>query len=90
MAEYGLLRPFQIDNGELDGVSKAQAFTLGYELATIDRLLELPEAISRPVNADNRERIETVCRESGRRYQLVWSGDESEAWMQLDVAPRDS
>jgi hypothetical protein len=40
--------------------------------------------------ADNKDRIEKSCNESGRRFHLKWMpGDMSESWMQLDVAPLD-
>jgi len=77
---------FNIDNGELDGLSSQQCFVLGYELAQIDSLLSSGEKIYRPVNADNRERIESACRRANRQYRLTWlSDDASEGWMQLEV-----
>lgn len=86
MAEFGLVKPFDIDDGQLDGLSPQQCFVLGYELAQIDALLELPHAISRPVHAANRRRIKRSCGDSGRCYSLTWASDDvSESWMQLEV-----
>ena len=86
MAQYGLIKSFGIDDGELDNISPQQCFVLGYELAQIDQLLTHPAAISKPVNAANRERIEAACRQSGRPCSLNWlQGDLSESWMQLEV-----
>lgn len=31
MAEFGLIEPFDVDHGELDGLTPAQCFTLGVE-----------------------------------------------------------
>lgn len=77
---------FNIDDGELDNLSSQQCFILGYELAQIDRLLSLGVTISKPVNADNRLRIEFACQRANRSYSLTWiEGDVSESWMQLDV-----
>lgn len=88
MAQYGLIKSFDIDHGELDGISNQQCFVLGYELAQIDNLLKQPAAIRKPVNADNRERIAKACDESGRVYRLEWMPmDPSEAWMFLEVEP---
>lgn len=90
MADFGLIKSFDIDNGELDDVTKQTAFVLGYELAQIDHLLKRVEPISRPVHTCNKSRIEKSCKESGRQYFLKWlHGDRSESWMQLDVAPME-
>jgi hypothetical protein len=77
---------FNIDNGELDGVSPQECFVLGYEVALIDHLLASGDAINQPVHADNRQRIETRCHETERPFRLTWMpGDESESWMQLEM-----
>lgn len=90
MADYGLIRPFDIDHGQIDELTRQQCFVLGYELAQIDYLLEKPEGFSRPLNADNRDRVARACEKAGRRYSLAWmAGDPSESWMQLEVAPID-
>ncbi|NOY42805.1 MAG: hypothetical protein GXP26_13345 [Planctomycetes bacterium] len=86
MAEYGLLKPFDIDHGELQQLTQQECFVLGYELADIDHLLKQPHLISKPVHADNRERIQKACLESGRNFTLQWmQADPSESWMQLEV-----
>ena len=88
MANFGLKKSFDIDDGELDALSSQQCFVLGYELAQIDHLLESGEGIDKPVNADNRQRIEAACREAGRPHQLTWlQGDSSESWLHLQVPP---
>ncbi len=86
MASFGLIKPFDIDHGELDGLRQQDCFVLGYELAQIDQLLKQPESINKPVHADNNNRIKKACVESGRQYSLTWmSGDSSESWMHLQV-----
>lgn len=91
MSEFGLIKSFDIDNGELDGITSKQCFVLGYELAQIDNLLSQPEQFHKLVNADNRVRIESACQKSGRKFRLSWlQGDSSESWMQLDVSPENS
>lgn len=91
MAEFGLVQSFDIDNGELDGQSSQQCFVLGYEFSRIVRLLKQDSAISRPVHAANRDRIEKSCRESGREFSLSWATDDSsESWMHLEVAPDET
>ena len=91
MAEFGIVKPFGIDDGELDGLSSQQCFVLGYELAQIDHLLAGEDEIRKPVNADNRQRIEAACRDSGRSCRLNWlPGDVSESWLLLEVPPRNN
>jgi len=86
MADFGLVKSFNIDDGELDGLSSQQCFVLGYELAQIDSLLARGVAINKPVNAENKERIEESCRDADRTFRLTWmEGDSSESWMMLDV-----
>lgn len=88
MAEFGLIKPFQIDNGELDGLRPQDCFVLGYELAQVDQLLKATAEIRQPVHADNRARIESACKDAGRPYRLTWlPGDASESWLLLEVAP---
>ena len=90
MSDFGLLKSFDIDNGELEDLSRQQCFVLGYELAQIDFLLTGDDEINKPFNADNRIRIEAACRDSKRQFRIQWlPGDVSESWMQLHVPPRD-
>ena len=88
---YELFKPFDIDDGQLDGLTAQQCFVLGYELAEVDALLKLPAEIQKPVHAGNRERIERWCKESGREFRLLWmEGDVSESWLKLCVAPAEA
>lgn len=89
MPEYGLIKSFDIDNGELEGLGPQEIFVLGYELAQIDHKLEGTKEFSQPVHAENRQRIIKACGDSGRQYRLTWlPGDESESWLLLQVAAR--
>ena len=88
MAQYGLIKSFDIDNGELAEQSPQQCFVLGYELAEIDHLLKCDEGIHKPVHAENLARIKKSCEDSGRHFRLSWMpGDPSESWMLLLVQP---
>lgn len=89
MADFGLIKSFGIDHGELDGIRPQQCFVLGYELALIDNLLAGDDEIVRPVNAENRERVQAACKEAGREYRIQWMpGDQSESWLLLEVPRR--
>lgn len=88
MAEFGLVKSFGIDNGELDGLSPQECFVLGYELAHVDQLLKATNGIRQPVHAENRVRFESACKDAGRPHRLTWlPGDASESWLLLEVAP---
>jgi len=90
MADFGLIKSFAIDNGELDGLTAQEVFVLGYELAQIDQSLTVHEPFGRLVHADNRARIESACRDAAREFTLAWlEGDESESWLWLAVGPGD-
>lgn len=90
MSEFGLVKSFQIDNGELDGLSVQECFVLGYELAMVDQLLKATAEIRQPVHADNQTRIKSACEDAGRIYRLTWlPGDVSESWMLLEAAAID-
>lgn len=82
--------PFDIDNGELDGLRPQECFVLGYELAQIDGLLKTGEQFQKPVHASNRNRIEAELKRQERHYKLHYMQDDvSESWMWLAVAPHD-
>jgi len=91
MATYGLVKSFNIDNGELDGLRLKDCFVLGYELALIDNLVKLSDGFSRPVHVENRERVERSCHDASREFRLKWmEGDSSESWLWLEVRPADT
>ena len=90
MSTYGLIKSFDIDNGELDRLSRVESFVLGYELALIDQRLKAGDAFSQMVHADNRTRLEKSCHDEDRVFELTWMhGDASESWMTLTVEASD-
>lgn len=89
MSNFGLVKSFNIDDGQLDGLSPQQCFVLGYELSEIDRLLEADAPIQKTINSANRERIAKACQDACREFKLSWfENDPSEGWMMLNVGPR--
>lgn len=90
MSDFGLVRPFGIDDGELDGLRPNEIFVLGYECCKIDELLEKPDAICELLHAENIDRIVSQVKRKGRDYHVTFmASDQSESWVQLDVAPVD-
>jgi len=88
-SEYGLVKSFDIDDGQLDGIEPHQCFVLGYELASIDEALKRPEPFAKPVRIENRERIIKACDDSKRIYGLTFMQDDvSESWLWLEVQPK--
>jgi hypothetical protein len=89
MAKWRLVRAFKIDDGQLDGMSPQNIFTLGYELALFDEALKRPEAFEMLIHADNFDRMLESLKTSGRGYESSWmSEDKSETWMTLNVKER--
>ena len=86
MAEFGLKKSFEIDNGQLDGLSPQECFVLGYELAKIDDMLESEvDGFDQICHTANRQRIVKSCRDAGRKFRCVSILDSE--WMTLQVDP---
>jgi hypothetical protein len=87
MADFGLVRGFGIDNHELDGLTPWMCFVLGYELAIFDERIDQRKPFSQMIHSENRERIETRCKEEGVQYTISWmEGDVSESWLIIQVS----
>lgn len=89
--EFGLIRSFGIDNGELDGLTPQEVFVLGYELAQVDyRIDQEPKAFSMLIHAENINRIFSKLKDAGRISKIRWQpNDISESWAMLEVECRD-
>lgn len=87
MAEWGCVRSFGVDDGELDGFSPAEVFVLGYELAQVDAKIAIGKAFDSLVHSANRDRIESELKKRNRQYKFTYmQNDQSEDWMQLFVS----
>lgn len=84
--QYGLVEPFDIDHGELDGISPVEAFVLGCEWWQVYTMLDGDEPISKPIHASNASRIKRMCIRRGRRVKVTPS---AEGWQNLEVAGVD-
>ena len=84
--EFGLVRAFGIDDGQLSGLSDSMCFVLGYELALFDESLKRPDGFEMLVHAENQDRIKSELVKSGRKNNLSWmNADSSESWLTLVV-----
>lgn len=80
------VEPFGIDEGELDGLTPQQCFTLGVEWQMVVQLADQPAAFARPVHADNHNRIAALLEKLGRQFSMKFMPDDvSESWLWLEV-----
>lgn len=86
MSGFECERPFDIDNGELDGISLPVCFVLGYELAQVDSLIRSGESFERPIHAQNMQRIVRELERQTREFEVQYMHeDRSENWVYLSV-----
>jgi hypothetical protein len=82
-AEFTIVEPFDIDNGELDGISPQNIFCMGYEFCQVRDMLVSGETISKPVHSDNASRIKRMCI---RQRRLVKIDTMRDGWSWMEVA----
>ena len=82
VAEFGLMESFEIDDGQLDNVSRTDAFAMGVEWQMFRTRLESGRPFSTLVIAENAERL-TKLAERSRRF--VESRPASGGWASLTV-----
>lgn len=86
MAKFGLVRSFQIDGGQLDGLSPQMVFVLGYELADFDRKMKTKKPFRMTIHAENFQRCQEWVIENRRSLRSIWSSEDiSEGWVDLQV-----
>jgi hypothetical protein len=78
---YGLITPFFIDKGELEPISKPEAFVLGFEFCDFFNLLETHEEFFKMVHSENRDRLIETCKLFGRVYEI----QEHDDWPSIHV-----
>jgi hypothetical protein len=85
-ADYGLVEPFDIDNGELAGLRPQDCFVLGVEWQMVHTILATGKPASMPLHAKNASRIKRMCIRRDRAFKVVSNGDE---WVWLYVSGDD-
>lgn len=86
MTDFRPIRPFDIDAGELGGLTPQEVFVLGYELALVDLRIEAGAPFETLIHADNCSRIEAELKRRGRAFRTAWMPDDpGECWMMLYV-----
>jgi hypothetical protein len=83
---YGLVEPFDIDRGELDGLTPQECFTLGVEWEMFRARLESGEAFVTQVHTANAQRLLAMCRRKGRAVTDHWLHEDYPDWRVLKVS----
>lgn len=89
MADWECVLPFGIDDGELDGLTPQECFTLGVEWQMVREQAEENPGFSTHIHTSNRERIAALLDRHSRLYTITFLHDDvSEGWLWLSVDPR--
>lgn len=85
MAEFGLIESFDCDDGQLDGLTAAACFVLGYEFASICyEMSAFAASPPRLVHLHNKDRIEKAAKNRGRVPHFKYlHHDVSESWCEF-------
>lgn len=88
--EFGLEESFNIDDGQLEGMTPQEIFVLGYELGAISLEAEHNhENFHRLAHIDNQGRIEKALTKRDRQFDVKFShDDQSERWFEVYVKPK--
>ena len=84
--DYGLVEPFGIDDGSLDGLSPQECFTLGVEWEMFRQRLKAEEtAFQEQVHSANAGRMQAMCQRHGRTCTRHWLHEDYAEWCVLHV-----
>lgn len=88
--EFGLEESFNIDDGQLEGMTPQEIFVLGYELGSISIEAEHnAENFHRLAHIDNQSRIEAALAKRERQFEVKFAhDDQSERWFEVYVKPK--
>ena len=87
MAKHELVEPFDVDGGELDGLTPQHVFALGVEWQMFRSQLETGNPVSVTVMAENADRLKALCERNNRVCRVRLIGDDHMAYRTLDVQP---
>lgn len=85
MAKFGLIQSFEIDDGQLDGITPEKAFVLGIEWQTIYAAAKRRKPATLICRSENKNRIQSMLDKLNRPHRWIWSSadDPSESWLTL-------
>jgi hypothetical protein len=82
MPEYGLIEPFEVDGGELDGLRPQEIFALGVEWEMFRRRLVSGHPFTVYALSNNAGRLNKLAERSGR---FVETRPAKEGWSLITV-----
>lgn len=80
--EFELMEPFDIDNGELDGLRPQEIFALGVEWEMLRQELDTGRMIGRMIHKENLDRFSAMCLRRGREFV---AGDSDDGWISVSL-----
>lgn len=88
--EFVLEESFNIDDGQLEGMTPQEIFVLGYELGAISLEAEHNDNnFHRLAHIDNQGRIEQALIKRERQFDIKFNhNDQSERWFEIEVKPK--
>lgn len=88
MAKFDCADPFDIDGGELDGLTPQMIFCLGAEWRGVRDMADKPGGFVQLIHAQNQNRLTALLDRRGRKYAAHFlPNDKSENWVTLTVEP---
>lgn len=83
---WDCVEPFDVDDGELDGLSAALCFALGAEWEMVRSAIGSAEAFGRTIHLENRERISAMLTRHRRKHRVIPLHDDvGESFALLEV-----
>jgi hypothetical protein len=86
LRDVDLIEPFDIDDGELDGLGETQAFVAGVEWALVSNQIvnRRDRQIDRPLSRVNAQRVRRLAERNGRAATIL---PIDEHWTRLRIMP---
>jgi hypothetical protein len=82
MAEFGLVESFDVDSGELDGLSPQMCFSLGVEWEIFRQRLKSGKPFTEIYMSPNGDRLAKLAERAGR---FVEARPASDGWTKITV-----
>lgn len=79
---FDLVESFDVDNGELDGLTQQLCFVLGIEWEMVRQEIKSGQSFERPIHSENLERIKSMCKRYGVSFEIAHHDD----WPSLIVS----
>ena len=80
-----LVDSFDIDNGELDGLTPQMVFCLGVEFEMFRTKLKRGKDFSMDVHTKNAPRLLAMCQRRNRTAKETWIHDDFDEWRTITV-----